>query len=388
MRKPKAEPKKLDKRVASTKPKTNAEYTALHYGFDLIEINDTFHTGKAEDIAEEERVKLMKFYEKKHDLKKDIPKRMLFYSKPILKEKKARGKKNNFGLDVIGVDSGIAEAFIIKTALSILQDEGYKNLTLSINAIGDKDSVKRFEKELHVFYKKHSEVLKAADLKKIKEGGALEVYAANKEYLEDIHMEGPKPMSFLSEESLAHFKEVLEYLEEMGISYTIDDQLMGNKNYFSKTIFVITGAEEKGKDIKELARGGRYDEVAAEAARKRKISAVGLSMDFKAREKAPKAGKKHDVSLHLVKIGFNARLKSFQILDVMKQLNIPLHHSVDETKISRQLDHAITNEANYALIIGHKEATEGKVLVRDMETFAQNEVKIHELPKYAKKLLS
>jgi len=387
MRKPKAEPKKLDKRVPLAKAKTHAEHTALHFGFDLIDIKDTLHTGKTEEITEEERVKLMKFYAKEHDLKKEIPKRMLFYSKPILKEKKARGKKNNFGLDVIGVDSGIAEAFIIKTAMSILEDEGYKKLNLAVNAIGDKDSVKRFEKEIATFYKKHSDTLKAADLKTVKAGGALELYSANKEYLEELHMEGPKPMSFLSEESLSHFKEVLEYLEEMGVAYSIDDQLMGNKNYFSKTIFVITGAEDKGKDIKELARGGRYDEIAAEAAKKRKIAAVGLSMDFKAREKAPK-GKKHDVSLHLVKIGFNARLRSFQILDVMRKMNIPLHHSVDETKISRQLDHALTNEANYALIIGHKEATENKVLVRDMETFAQNEIKINELPKYAKKLIA
>jgi len=387
MRKPKPEPKKIDKRVSSRAPKNNAEHTALHFGFDLVDIRDSLHTGTALDIAEEERVKLMKFYAKKHDLKKEIPKRMLFYSKPILKEKKARGKKNNFGLDVIGVDSGIAEAFIIKTALAILEDEGYKNLTLSINAIGDKDSVKRFEKEIATFYKKHTDTLKAADLKKVKDGNSLEVYAANKEYLEDIHMEGPKPMSFLSEESLDHFKQVLEYLEETGISYTIDDQLMGNKNYFSKTIFTITGSEDKGKDIKELARGGRYDEIAAEAAHKRKISAVGMSMDFKAREKTPKKSKKHDISLHLVKIGFNARLKSFQIMEVLRKMDIPLHHSIDETKISRQLDHALTNEANYALIIGHKEATENKVLVRDMETFAQNEIKIDELPKYAKKLL-
>lgn len=386
MRKPKAEPKKIDKRVTSRAPKTHAEHTALHFGFDLVDIRDSLHKGTAEDIIEEERVKLMKFYANKHDLKKEIPKRMLFYSKPILKEKKARGKKNNFGLDVIGVDSGIAEAFIIKTALAILEDEGYKNLTVSVNAIGDKDSVKRFEKEISTFYKKHTDVLKPADLKKVKDGASLEVYSANKEYLEDLHMEGPKPMSFLSEESLVHFKQVLEYLEETGTAYTIDDQLMGNKNYFSKTIFTITGAEEKGKDIKELARGGRYDEIAGDVAHKRKIAAVGMSMDFKAREKAPKKPK-HDVSLHLVKIGFNARLKSFQIMEVLRKMDIPLHHSIDETKISRQLDHAITNEANYALIIGHKEATENKVLVRDMETFAQNEIKIDELPKYAKKLV-
>ncbi len=380
---------KLEVRGKNAKPKNNADHAALHYGFDLIDIKDTLHSGKNDDLAEEEKVKLMKFYSKSNDLKKDIPKKMMFYNKPILKEKAARGKKNNFGLDIVGVDSGLAEAFVLKTALAILIDEGYKDLTVRINAIGDKDSVKRFDKELAAFYKKNATVLKAADLKKVKDGGSLELFSSNKEYLEELHMEAPKPLFFLSEESSTHFKEVLEYLEEIDMPYEIDDQLMGNKNYFSKTIFVITGSEGKGKPKKELARGGRYDELASEIARKRKISAVGLSMDFKAKTKVPKkkSTAKRDVNIHLIKIGFNARLKSFDIMDTMRKLDIPLNHSLDETKISRQIEHAVESNSKYALIIGHKEATDGKVLIRDMETFSQNEVKLNELPKYARKLV-
>lgn len=387
-KKPVPERIKLPKRIKSPKPKNNAEHAAFHYGFDLVDIKDSFHAGKTTDLTEEEKVKLMKFYTKENDVKKHIPKKMMFYSKPILKEKKARGKKNNFGLDIIGVESGLAEAFIIQTALAILKDEGYKDLSVKINAIGDKESVKRFEKEIAAFYKKNLTALKTADQKKVKDGKSLELFSANKESMEELHAEAPKPLFFLSEESSNHFKEVLEYMEEINMPYEIDDQLMGNKNYFSKTIFVITGSDEKGKPTKELARGGRYDELASEVTRKRKISAVGLSMDFKAKEKAPKNKKgTHDISIHLIKIGFNARLKSFEIMEAMRKLNIPLNHSMDETKISHQIEHAVDNDAKYALIIGHKEATENKVLIRDMETFSQNEVKLEDLPKYAKKLI-
>ncbi len=382
---------KKKKKATKTTPKNNADHVALHYGFDLIDIKDSFHPGKADDLAEEEKVKLMKFYAKDNDLRKEIPKKMLFYNKPILKEKKARGKQNNLGLDVIGVDSGLAEAFVIRTAFAILQDEGYKDLSVEVNAIGDKESVKRFEKELTAFYRKNLSSLKAADQKKLKEGKILSLFSSEKDHLAELNEQAPKPIFFLSEESSEHFKEVLEYLEESGLPYEMNDSLMGNKNYFSKTIFVIKGSDAKGKPKKELARGGRYDELAAEVARKRKISAVGLSMDFKARAKAPK-GKKgtkaaHDVNIHLIKIGFSARLKSFEIMEAMRKLNIPLNHSMDETKISKQIEHAVENDSKYALIVGHKEATEGKVLIRDMETFSQNEVRVEELPKYAKKLI-
>ena len=47
--------KKLKKK---TIPKTNADHVALHYGFDLIDIKDSYHTGKGDELAEEEKVKL------------------------------------------------------------------------------------------------------------------------------------------------------------------------------------------------------------------------------------------------------------------------------------------------------------------------------------------
>ena len=368
--------------------KSNAEHIAYHYGFDLIDIKDSFHTGKPEDLVEEEKVKLMKFYSREHDLKKGIPKKMMFHSKAILKEKKARGKKNNMGLDVIGIDSGLAEALVMQTAYSILVDEGYKDIIIQINSIGDKDSVKRFEKELTGFYKKQSAVLKAPEQKKIREGKVIELFISDKEHLREINEQAPKPIYFLSEESSTHFKEVLEYLEEMKLPYEMNDALLGNKNYFSKTIFSIKGREDKDADLLELARGGRYDELAGEITRKRKISAVGLSMDFKPKTKAPSLPKDHKVNIHLIKIGFSARLKSFEIMEAMRKMNVPLNHSMDESKISKQIEHAVESNAKYALILGHKEATQGKIVIRDMETFSQNEIKIEDLPKYAKKLAS
>ena len=131
---------------------------------------------------------------------------------------------------------------------------------------------------------------------------------------------------------------------------------------------------------------GRYDELASEIARKRKIAAVGLSMDFKAKSGKPKTAPR-DVSIHLIKIGFNAKMKSLDVLEAMKSVGVPLKHSLDENKISHQIAHAMENDASYALIVGQREANTGKVLVRNMETSAQDEIRIEDLAKYMKKLV-
>ena len=247
-------------------------------------------------------------------------------------------------------------------------------------------SLKKFEKELVAYYKSKSEDFKTADRKKITLDKAIELFCSDKDYIQEINADAPKPIYFLNEQSSAHFKEVLEYLEGIEMPYAINDSLIGNKNYFSKVIFVIRGRQGKEKETKILARGGRYDELAGEVTRKRKISAVGLSMDFKTKTKKPKAFS-HDMSIHLIKIGFNAKMKSLDVLEVMKSVGVPLHHSLDEQKISHQIEHAMENDAAYSIIIGQREANTGKVLVRNMETSAQEEVRVDDLAKYMKKLV-
>jgi len=368
------------------KPKNNAEHTAYHYGFDLVEIKESAGTAPKGQRAEEEKVKVLKYYSKENDLKREIPKTMMFYNKPLVGEKGAKKSPSTIGLDLIGVENALAEAMIVQTALSILKDEGYKDLSIEINSIGDKESVKRFEKELVAYYKTKTDDMKAPEKKKVNQDHAMELFTSDKEYMQEINEQAPKPIYFLSDSSSAHFKEVLEYLEEIDMPYSISDSLIGDKNYFSKVIFVIKGKHGKEKEVKVLARGGRYDELAGEVTRKRKIAAVGLSMDFKAKAKKPTT-KGSDVSIHLIKIGFNAKLKSLEIMEAMKSVGAPLKHSLDEKKISYQIEHAVENDASYALIVGQREANNQKVLVRNMETSAQDEIKIEDLAKYMKKLI-
>lgn len=372
--------------MSTKKQSYSPEQTAVHYGFDLAEIKET-SGGKAHgERAEEEKLKVLKYYTQANDIKRDVPKSMTYYNKPLLKEKGAPARMRTIGLDVIGVDNALAEAIVIQTALSILKEEGYKDLCVELNSVGDKDSVKKFEKELLAYYKANSEQLKAPERKKVNATDVMQLFCSTKEYMQEINEGAPKPIYFLSDESAAHFKEVLEYLEGINLPYEINDSLMGQKNYFSKLIFTIKGRTGKEKDVQTVARGGRYDELASHTTRKRKISAVGLSMDFKKQTGKTQPSTK-DVSIHLVKIGSSARMKSLEVLEAMKAACIPIHHSLDEAKISHQLEEATQNNAQYALIVGQREANLGKVLVRNMETSAQDEISIAELGKYMKKLV-
>jgi histidyl-tRNA synthetase len=87
---------------------------------------------------------------------------MLYYEGSILPHgQKRRSGERVAHLEILGTSKSIAEATLIKTAFEVLHEEGYVNLVLDINSIGDKESVARFSRELTNYYRKHMEEMQA-----------------------------------------------------------------------------------------------------------------------------------------------------------------------------------------------------------------------------------
>ena len=70
-------------------------------------------------------------------------------------------KNQDYYLHIIGIGSGLGEAILIRTALSILLEKGYKGLSVDVNCLGDKDSLAAYERELHNYLRKTGADLKA-----------------------------------------------------------------------------------------------------------------------------------------------------------------------------------------------------------------------------------
>jgi histidyl-tRNA synthetase len=360
-----------------------ADYTADYYGFDFIEISEKKHSGNNDELVEKEKVNILKTILKKEGGKKISGTKLFFYNQPILK---LAGKNDDkIILDIVNLESAVAEALIIKTAIKILEDEGYSNISIQLNSIGDKESQKGFKKELTEYYREHRDELKTIEKKKITVN-PFEIFYSNKEYLKELNINAPTPIDNLSQASLDHFKKVTEYIDNFGIEYVINPTMVGEKRYFSKIIFKIFATDPKTKEQTEVGFGGRYDELAGETLKKKKISAVGLHLSFTQKNKQSLKLKENDVNIHLLKIGSTAELKFLEIVDIFKKMNIPLQFSLSEKKISKQLERAKKENADKIIILGEREAKTGKVILRNAGDSSQKEIKIKDLEKYVKKI--
>ena len=354
----------------------------------------------------EEKVALLHMYEDKNMLSLTQPV-MLYFKEPFKGAPANIRKQSHYhrycDLEIIGSSKSIAEATLIQTARVMLRHEGYENIAVEINSIGDKESIARFTRELTSYYRKHINDMHAECRQRLKRD-PFELLSCGEEKCRKINESAPKSISFLSETSRTHFREILEYLEALGIPYQINNNLIGNRKYCTETMFTVIDldhvsrksdpAAAKTADKKSLhphkilAVGVRYDGLSKKITMKKEVQGVGLSLLINEHSaelrKELKKTKRPWVSF--VQLGFESKLLSLPVVELLREIKIPIYQSLAKDRLGAQVSMIEKNHIPYTIIMGKKEAMEKSVIVRNTETHAQDTVALSELATYMKKL--
>lgn len=338
----------------------------------------------------EEKVALLRMYTEESMFSQPQPV-MLYFKEPFKGslKKTASAYHRYCDLEIIGPSRSIAEALLIQTSRQMLKEEGYENICIEINSIGDKDSINRYTRDLTNYYRKHVNTMHA-ECRQLLKKDPFELLGCQNEKCKKINEEAPRSMDFLSEASRIHFKEVLEYLESLGIQYRINHHLIGNRKYCTETIFSVINLDhdKKSKEPKILAIGVRYDGLAKKIGQKREVQGVGMSILVKGSnpELRKELKKTKEPFASFVQLGFESKLLSLSVIESLRKVKIPLHVSLARDRLGAQVSVVEKHQIPYALIMGKKEAVEKSVIVRNNTTHAQDIVSLEELPAYMKKL--
>lgn len=394
-----------------------AQEIAVYYGFKPIETpvlehESTFTTavGVGTDIVDKEMYTiktkggdhlamrpehtagLMRAYIE-HGMQ-SLPQPLLFYHcGPVFRhDKPQKGRYRQFyqfDIDVLGSEKSVVDALVIRTICTILEESGAENLSVTINSIGDKESRTVYLRELTAYYKKHLAELPALDRERLK-SNPLRILDSKEEKTREINQGAPDAISFLSPAGKRHFKEVLQYLDEMGIPYQIDKTLVRGLSYYTHTVFEIIETEADGSTV-TIAGGGRYDYLGRQLGSKKDVCAMGGSIGLDRvierpwfKNLAPRIMKKPKV--YFIQIGWDAKLGSLNVIEILRKAHVPVVQSLSKDSLSAQLAVAEKSGAPFVIIFGQKEAMEKSVIIRNMETRSQETVPINELNAYLKHL--
>lgn len=322
---------------------------------------------------------------------------MFYYSGPFFRhENPQRGRYRQFyqfGLEILGSPKSILDATIIKLTTTILEESGFNNYTLKINSIGDAECRGAYRRDLVNYYKKNLKGV-CADCRERIKTNPLRLLDCKNPMCQEIKKDAPESIASLCGPCKAHFKEVLEYLDAINIPYEIDSTVVRGLDYYSRTVFevfVIDQNEDGEQTPLAIGGGGRYDYLAKILGLKKEIPAVGVSIGVDRLvelpsyvKHAPRVVKKPKV--FFIQLSFDAKLRSFEVIEALRKAHIPLTHSISKDSLSAQLAIAEKMNVPYTVILGQKEALEGSVIVRNMDTRSQDTIKINKLADFLKKI--
>ncbi|NTV44520.1 MAG: histidine--tRNA ligase [Candidatus Yonathbacteria bacterium] len=297
-----------------------------------------------------------------------------------------------FGFEILGSEKSIADAIVIRTIVDALEEVGLDDLCVDINSIGDAESRAAYIRTLVNYYKKYVDSLCPHCKERLKTN-PLRLLDCKDARCQEFKEEAPESLNHLSTSAKKHFKEVLEYLGSANITYRIDNTLVRGLDYYSHTVFEIktTCPTEDGTGTVSLtvAAGGRYDGLGKLLGAKKPLPAVGGAIGIDrllttegVKIPSPRILKKPKV--YFIQLGFEARLKSLSVIEMLRKAHIPIAQSLSKDGLGAQLATAEKAGIPYTIIFGQKEAMDGTVIVRNMETRSQDTVKLEELPAYLK----
>lgn len=311
-------------------------------------------------------------------LQQSLPCRF-FYQGPMFRyERPQKGRQRQFhqiGIECIGIPEPEADVEVIATGAHILRSLGILDrTTLEINSLGDADSRNTYREMLVDYFLKHESSL-SKDSKERLTRNPLRILDSKDETDREIVAGAPLMADSLNAESKTFFETVLARLDQLGISYNLNNRLVRGLDYYCHTAFEFTTTELGAQSA--VMAGGRYDGLIEQMGGPATpgvgwaagIERLSMMIDEPVRRTKPIA---------IIPIGDEAFDKAFTLAHDLRYAGYAIDMGVSGN-MKKRMKRANRVGAIAALMMGDDELARGGVTIRDMETGEQTEVSFAEL---------
>ncbi len=280
-----------------------------------------------------------------------------------------------FGTELFGSDSAVADATTIALASSVFGRLGLKGISLHINSIGCPKCRPAYRNALTAHF--GAEEDKLCDTCKTRLGkNPLRLLDCKSPICSEIARRAPKTVEYLCEDCTKHFETLKSTLDGMGISYTVDPAIVRGLDYYTRTVFEFI-ADGIGAQS-TVCGGGRYDGL-VESLGGAPMPGIGFGMGITRVILAMEHEGLADVELerprvYIAALGEAAQVKAAAITERLRADGLYAECDVIGRSLKAQMKYANKLGADYTLILGDNEIASGRAILRDMRDGTQTEV--------------
>lgn len=317
----------------------------------------------------------------------------LFSTGPVYRyDRPQEGRYREFwqaNFDILGEDNPILDAHLIQLAHRVVMSIGLKNFQFQINSIGCAKCRKDYQNLLISYLESRKQKL-CQDCRRRLDTTPLRVLECKEDKCAQVAANAPQTVDHLCPACHQHFKDLLEYLDELNLPFVINHRLVRGLDYYTRTVFEIWMESEEGKKS-ALGGGGRYDNlIKMLGGEDTPAIGFGLGLDrlvIEMKKTNVKPYREAKPKVFLAQLGELAKKKSLSLFAELEKNGIIVAESFGRGSLKSQLRVADRLHVDIALIVGQKEALDGTVIIKNMVTGIQETVSQEKLIAAVKKLL-
>lgn len=290
---------------------------------------------------------------------------------------------HQFGLEVLGASSPLADAEVISMACEIFHKLGLKDLDLHLNSIGCQKCRPVYRQKLIDFFEPKVDQL-CEDCKERLHKNPLRLLDCKEEGCKTAAVGAPVITDYLCEDCHKKFEALKSYLTALGIPYTLDPKLVRGLDYYTNTAFEIQYTPLGAQSA--VCGGGRYDGLVEEIGGPSTPGigfAIGLERLLLALEMQnlipePKTAKK----VYIAALGEEAAAEGVKIQVALRQDGVITDMDLQGRSLKGQMKQAGKIKADFTVIIGSNELESGKAMVKNMAEGSQEEIAFADVADY------
>ncbi|ATW02058.1 histidine--tRNA ligase [Candidatus Legionella polyplacis] len=301
-------------------------------------------------------------------------KQRLWYLGPMFRrDKPQKGRYRQFyqfGVEAIGITEFYIELeliFICSRLWKLLGIDNY--IKLQINTIGTIEERKKYTNALRNYFKLYIDCLDENSKYQLI-NNPIRILDSKNIKIQSLLKDAPKLFDFLDYKSKYFFNLFCSRLDYFGIAYFINPLLVRGLDYYNNLVFEWY-SEKLGKQI-TICAGGRYDLLTQYLGRN-SIPAIGFSIGMERLILLLKVLKKNfckkRFTLFFIVVRQENAINQFLLIsESLRDFNMEwkVIFSIFNQNLKKQFKKANMSGAEYALIIGKKEAFNKEISIKNL----------------------
>ena len=296
----------------------------------------------------------------------------LFYSGPMYRyERPQKGRNREFfqlSAELFGIESMSAELEVFQIIESIVKKYKIQDSRLEINSLGSEEDQRNFSKALQAFLKPLKSKLDKDSQNRL-EKNPLRILDSKSTETKEVLSNAPKIAEFRSKNSTSNFNLLKNLLNDFGIEYKENENLVRGLDYYNDAVFEWKSDSLGSQNT--FCAGGRYDSLAKKLGG-RQTPAIGASLGIDRLILACKDKYKFPSQRLIAVILLDKNfLKQGNSISEKIRLNFPdigVRFSGLNVNLKSELKRAIKNKFNFAIIIGREEVESSTYTIKDLDS--------------------